>query len=334
MWLVVQGFRSGALGVLVVAVLGSVCLSRAMPANAGERGQTSTSVLAGVAARIDLAASHQAEPLDESTERRLTEAQVRWRTAAIIGGGAAGIVAYGMNNWWQDGFTGKFQTGNEGWFGQDTNDGGADKLGHMFANYVGTRLLARSLEWAGNSNERALNLAAWSTFGAFTAVEVADAYTDKWKFSKEDVIMNAAGVLLAVAMEKNPDLDRLVDFRLLYRPSDEPRSNYFDPFGDYSGQTYLMIVKASGVERFRRHAATRYLEFAVGYGTRGYGAPPDVPSDPSRNIYVGISINLSELLGQTAFAGSARRGGVQRAVDGFLEYVQIPGTVALTHRTL
>jgi hypothetical protein len=305
-----------------------------MPADAGGHPEAPISVLAAAAARTDAATLLPVEQPDNSAEPRLTDAQVRWRTWAIIGGGAAGIVAYGMNNWWQDGFTGKFQTGNEGWFGQNTNDGGADKLGHMYANYVGTRLLARSFVWAGNGSDEAIKLAALATFGAFTAVEVADAYTEKWKFSYEDVIMNAAGVGLAILMEKNPDLDRLVDFRLLYRPSDEPRSNYFDPFGDYSGQTYLLILKASGIERFRHHPVMRYVELAVGYGTRGYGAPPDVPSDPARNVYLGISINLSEVLAQTVFAGSTRRGRTQRAIDGFLEYVQIPGTVALTHKQL
>jgi hypothetical protein len=141
----------------------------------------------------------------------------------------------------------------------------------MYATYVGTRLLARSLEWAGNDEGSALTIAAWSTFAAFTAVEVADAFTTKWRFSKEDAIMNAVGVGLAVAMEKNPDLDRLIDFRLMYRPSDDPRSNYFDPFGDYSGQTYLPVFKARGVETFRHHSLLRYVELAVGYGTRGYG---------------------------------------------------------------
>jgi hypothetical protein len=265
-----------------------------------------------------------------------TDEQVRWRTWGIIGGGAVALAVYGMNNWWDEGFTGDFRSVNEGWFGQNTNDGGADKLGHMYANYAGTRLLARSLEWAGNDPDSALRIAAWSTFLAFTAIEVADAYTTKWRFSKEDAIMNAVGVGLGVVTEKNPGLDRLFDFRLMYRPSDEERTNYFDPFGDYSGQTYLLVAKASGVERFRDHPLLRYVELAVGYGTRGYGGPPDVPSDPSRNIYFGISLNLSELLGQTAFGGARgnARGPVQRGVDGFLEYVQIPGTVALTHKRL
>jgi hypothetical protein len=309
----------------VAATLGVVSTFGPLQASANEPAAPAIDPL-----RLTAPAGRDSDPAPPA----LTDAQVGWRTWGIIGGGAVGIAAYGLNNWWQDGFTGRFQTRHEGWFGQNTNDGGADKLGHMYANYVGARVLARALEWAGNGRDAAVRLAAISTFTAFTAVEVADAFTEKWKFSYEDVVMNAAGVGLAVAMERYPDLDRLVDFRLLYRPSDEPRGNHFDPFGDYSGQTYLLVMKASGVERFRHHPILRYFELAVGYGTRGYGLPPDVPSDPARNVYFGISLNLSELLGQTVFAGSTQRSGTQRAIDGFLEFVQIPGTAALTHQRL
>jgi hypothetical protein len=42
------------------------------------------------------------------------------------------------------------------------------------------------------------------------------------------------------------------------------------------------------------------------------------------------------LLGQTVFGGVTgnARGRAQRGIDGFLEYVQVPGTVALTHKRL
>jgi len=168
------------------------------------------------------------------------------------------------------------RTHHEGWFGQNTNDGGADKLGHMYANYVGTRLLARSLERAGNDKDKALALAGIATFGAFTAVEIADGYTTKWKFSYEAAI---------------------------------------------SGQTYVLVFKASGIDSLRHHTLLRYVEFAVGYGPRGYGPPPDVGGDPSRNICARISINLSELLSQTIFKGAGGRSKKQRIVDGFLEFV-------------
>jgi len=260
---------------------------------------------------------------------------LRRRNSAIIAAGALAVAAYGAANWWNKGFTSEFRTIDEGWFGEDTGDGGADKLGHAFGTYVGTRLAARAFEWVGNDPGGALKLAAWSTFGVFTGVEILDAFTPRWRFSKEDAIMNAAGVGLGVLMENNPRLDRLIDLRLQYLPSGNPGEDfYFDPFGDYSGQTYLVVAKASGIPALQQHKLLRYLEVAVGYGTRGFEVGPGFPGDRSRNLYFGVSLNLSQVLDQTIFRGKYRDSLTHRATKGFLEVVQIPGTAALAKRRL
>jgi hypothetical protein len=137
----------------------------------------------------------------------LTPEQKRFRTNAIIISGAASVAAYGATTWWNEGFSGGFKTVREGWFGQGTPDGGADKLGHMHANYVGTRLLTRAFEWAGLDSSDSLRLAAISTFSVFAGAEVLDAFTPRYRFSYEDVVMNALGVGVALLMEKNPRLD-------------------------------------------------------------------------------------------------------------------------------
>ena len=262
----------------------------------------------------------------------LSRSQVRSRMLAIYGPAALGLALYANKNWWNEGFTGKFRTIDEGWFGQNTADGGADKLGHAMANYAATRLLARGFEWAGNDERTSLKYSAWGVLGTFTLVEVLDGYTTRWRFSKEDAIMNAIGVGLAVLMEKQPALDRLIDLRLHYRKSSDP-STGFDPFGDYSGQTYLAVAKATGVPALREHPVWRYFEVAVGYGTRGYHVGPEFPGDRSRNIYYGISLNLSELLSRTAFRSSERKNTTQRFVDLALAFIQVPGTaVAAKHR--
>ncbi|WP_158590429.1 DUF2279 domain-containing protein [Noviherbaspirillum cavernae] len=173
---------------------------------------------------------------------QLDDRQLSRRNFAITAGSALAIGLYGRNQWWVQGFNGKFTRQTEGWFGQNTYSGGADKLGHVYANYAGTRLFARAFEWAGNSRERALALAAWTNLGIYTAIEVLDGYSRNWYFSKEDAIMNVIGTGAAILMEKNPTLDQVLDFRLLYRPS----NGSFDPVSDYSGQTYLLVLKASG----------------------------------------------------------------------------------------
>lgn len=261
--------------------------------------------------------------------RAVTQAAAPWRgrhTNAILLGTSAGLAAYGWRNWWQEGFHGRFATAKEGWFGHHTYSGGADKLGHLYMSYAGTRLLTGLLIWDGAAPQQALRTAAWYTLGAFAAIEVLDGFSRTWRFSREDMLMNAAGVGAGVLLESHPGLDRLIDLRLHYRPS----NGSFDPFGDYSGQTYLVVAKLAGWPgRTRPTGLLRYVELAAGYGSRGFGAGP--ASQGKRNVYVGVSLNLSELLGPP---GAGERQPARRLAHTAFEYVQIPGTIALSRHAL
>lgn len=252
------------------------------------------------------------------------------RTLAIIAASSLGVAVYGQRNWWNEGFTGRFRSVNEGWFGQNTYSGGADKLGHFYMNYASVRLFARAFEWAGNDPDRSRQLAAWLTFGMFTAVEVLDGFSKQWRFSREDVVMNTAGIGAALLLERHPELDRVLDLRFLYRPSHEDGEG-FDPIGDYSGQTYLAVFKAGGIPALRRHPVLRYVELSVGYGTRHYGSGTGYGT---RNVVAGVSLNLSEVLNATVFAGARRGGRAQRLTDTALEFVQVPGTGAFAKHRL
>ncbi len=261
----------------------------------------------------------------------VSEEERRARTLGLIGGSAAAVFAYGRRNWWQDGFDGRFKTVDEGWFDQDTYAGGADKLGHAYFTYLGARLLKPAFVWAGHSPEAATGLGVGTALGMLTAVEVIDAYSRRWRFSREDALMNAAGAGLAWLFESRPELDRILDLRLLYRPSSGRWRGGFDPVGDYSGQTYLLVAKATGLRGLEAHPLLRYLELTAGYGSRGYDPPA---AEKSRHVYVGISLNLTELLRRTAWRGDARPGRAQRATETLLEYVQVPGTAALADHRL
>lgn len=256
-----------------------------------------------------------------------TSSSLGLKNTAIILGGSLLVGYYGMNQWWEDGFAGRFRTRKEGWFAPETDSGGADKLGHSYFSYATARLMARAFEAAGNTPERARRLGVWSALGVMMGVEIVDGYSKKYRFSGEDAAMNLAGAGLAYALETYPALDRLLDYRLLYKPS--PGSS-FEPGGDYSGQTYLLVLKANGLEAWREHPVMRYVEFAVGYGTRGYGESP--PADAHRVGYVGLSLNLSELLARTVFRGHAPQGRLQQASEVFLELVQVPGMIVTKGR--
>jgi len=261
-----------------------------------------------------------------------TDRGLRWKNAAVIGGIAATVGIYGATNWWEDGFSGSFHTVNEGWFGQDTNEGGADKAGHAYSTYVITRLLTRTFEAIGNDPGRALRLGTWTSLGVMTGVEVIDGFSKKYAFSLEDVVMNTAGAAFAVLSEVYPSVDALLDFRLLYqRPDNAQQAGSTQPLSDYSGQTFLLVLKVDGIPRVHEVPVVRYLEFEVGYNARGY--EPNDSTPPERRICFGVGINLSRLLSDTVFRGDLKGGKIQRGTDTVLEYLEIPWTAARTYRT-
>lgn len=265
-------------------------------------------------------AASEAEPEPEPVVQAQPPLDLRLRNAAIIGTVGALWAGYGFAKWWNDGFGGGFKTVNEGWFGTDTPYGGADKLGHMFANYASVRLLTPLFETAGNSREASIRLAGWTTIGIFTAIEVLDGYSRQYDFSAQDALMNVAGTALGVFLESRPELDARFDFRFGYRRSS---GSGFDPAGDYSGQRYLFVAKADGFEATRHTPVLRYLELAVGYQARGF----DTGGERRRDLYVGVSLNLSRILADAAYGGRMHSTRVQRGAERLFELVQFPTAV-------
>jgi len=267
---------------------------------------------------------------DTASEIRRVPAphSVTLRTGALIGGVIAVTGTYGYQAWWHDAGS-DFRLYNEGWFGKDTYAGGVDKLGHMYVGYVGTRLLTRGLEWAGNDHTKALRLAALTVGGIQLGIEVMDGFDPGSGFGIGDAVANFVGLGLGVVLEDNPALDAMFDIRVRYWPSQEARRrDQVDPFGDYSGQTYLLITKASAFPGLARHTLTRYLELAIGYSAVGF-EPPEPAPVRRRTFYYGISINLSQLLDDTVFA-KGHHPLARRVSHDFFEYIQVPGTVYLS----
>ncbi len=330
------GVRKVGLMILRIAraLAGAFWLAPAFGAVLPENFAVAESILLGQSRADGVAATSAGHPLVDQTEGAGADAeQLLFRTRAIITGGILGVAAYGQRKWWRDGFTGDFRTSSERWFGSDTDSGGADKLGHVFTTYAGTRLLTWSFRALGHEPDYALRLGVVTTLATVTGIEVLDGFSKRYRFSKEDAIMNVAGAGFAYLVEKRPELDELVDFRLLYRRSRTGgQHNEWDPFGDYSGQTYLLAFKGSGMPVLRDNQWLRYAEFAVGYNARGFETVDGLPGERSRRVYAGLSLNLSQLLNDTVFRDS-RGSRAQRFTSGFLEFVQVPGTAALAdHR--
>lgn len=256
------------------------------------------------------------------------------RRAKLFLGASAGLVfLYGATQWWDDGLRGSFRSDSEGWFGQHTDEGGVDKLGHLYFAYAGTRAATRMLEWLGDDPAHALALSAAAVAGTLTAVEIIDGFSEKYRFSHEDMLMNLGGAALAWFIERHPDIDEKFDLRFYYWPSDYARDHSkTDPFGDYSGQKYFLVAKGSGFDATRNHPLFRYLELVVGYGARNYES--DAGHRPARSMYYCISLNLTEVLHEAAFRNRPPRSNAEQWTGMTLELWQPPGSVVFVRDDL
>lgn len=224
-----------------------------------------------------------------------------------------------------------FRVSGDGWFGATTYAGGADKLGHFWANYVITRASTRLLRGGGWSRLQASAIAGGMAVVFFTFVEVKDGYY--YQFSIGDAVGNTAGVALSFLLENLPAVDDLLDFRLEYRPSSEYVHHLFNGGDvnfaeDYSGQSYMLALHLDAVPRLTDSRWTgwaRYVDVVAGFETRNYKpSPSDPDARRSQSLFVGASINLQHVL-ERAFGEPPRRTG-HRVGHAFFEVYSPPYT--------
>ncbi|MDH5734480.1 MAG: YfiM family protein [Gammaproteobacteria bacterium] len=215
------------------------------------------------------------------------------------------VTVWGVLQW--DYFSRSPHSQSEGWFGNDTDDGGADKLGHLYTSYVTSHGFSSLFSyWCFNKHDAAF-YGALSSFSVWGYMELGDSFSD-YGFSKEDLWMNALGSVLGYYLYENENLASKIDMRWEYGL--HPTGTDFTT--DYENSKYLIALKLSGFEK-TSGGFSKYLELQLGYYARGF-YDPAVTNE--RNLYFGIGINLSELF---------RRGGYKKTAAAF-NYLQVPAT--------
>ena len=134
------------------------------------------------------------------------------------------------------------------------------------------------------------------------------------------MVASSVGIAFSFLRNTVPGLHEKVDFRLQYLPTGH---GDLLGLGDYSGKKFLLAWKLAGFETFK-DTPLRYVEIHTGYYTRGYtdyeramGAPQ------TRSPYVGVGVNLSELLFSEPPVRDTQSASVARAL---LKYIQVPYT--------
>ncbi len=254
---------------------------------------------------------------------------VGWELAAV--GGA--LTAIGVLDW--DWGGSKFEFIEEGWFGSNTRHGGMDKIGHAFSTFVIADILTDRIRANASEPGGAPITGALLGFGIMGAGEAIDGFTGKHRFSREDIVANAAGAVFSIVRNSVPGLSEKLDFRLLYTPASDERpgikSSEFHFLPPYERQRYLLALKGSGFDALKT-TPLRYVELQGGFEARGFednerrlGYPKE------RTLYAGIGLNLNEVLfGAGSFPNFAKyRDTVPGwAVRKTFEYLQVPYTAA------
>ena len=214
------------------------------------------------------------------------------------------VTAWGLAKW--DYFSRSPHSKSEGWFGNDTDDGGADKLGHIYTSYVASHGLSALYEgWCFSKHDAGL-YGALSSFAVLGFMELGDSFSD-YGFSREDFWMNALGSAAGYYLYENTDLARKIDIRWEYGL--HPTGSDFTT--DYENSKYLLAVKFNGFEA-TRSSFLKYLELHLGYYARGFYDPA---INKERNLYIGLGINLTDWF---------RSKGYRKTAVLF-NYMQLPG---------
>ena len=208
---------------------------------------------------------------------------------------------YGMETWdW--GEQKNPQLADEGFFGKNTDSGGADKVGHAYSHYLSFRVFHAYYDWSenGKSTKWFYSISTATFLGVF--IEVGDAFTGKYGFSYEDVVADMAGIGLGILLEYSPTMDSLIGFSWQYWPTE----GYTDRWGanplhmtsDYSGAKFILNFRLAGLQNLGLKLPNflRYIQFDFGYFTRNYVRWDKTDDDPYRSLYFGISLNFMEVV--------------------------------------
>jgi hypothetical protein len=216
-------------------------------------------------------------------------------TLGVTGKFLAGSAVGGYFLWWQRRKIVPFDTWSEGWFGENTYAGGADKTSHFVLGYIGGRYLQHAYEKTGHSSDGARLLSVAGMAAAALLVEVVDGFTG-YRFCWEDATITTAGAVTGALIDR-AGLGDTLGFRTGRVPTHVPKDPNVVTEGSvsYHFELYSLDVHLSGLLPRLGVAAGpgRFFLFSLTYNTRGYGFVRD--EFRQRNIGLDVGLDLPEI---------------------------------------
>jgi hypothetical protein len=127
-----------------------------------------------------------------------------------------------------------------------------DKVGHATTAYNFSAIQYDMMRWSGVNNKNAAWIGGVTALGLQTMIEIFDGYSDKWGFSKGDMLANILGSTLFVSQQLAWGEQRIrMKFSFhktiysKYNPAELGANKWQNWLKDYNGQTYWLSVNPS-----------------------------------------------------------------------------------------
>jgi hypothetical protein len=277
-------------------------------------------------------ASAHADPLPDPNDDEHPIASV-----AIMGGLYLGFSSWAYAAWYaKHKPLGYFKWGGDGWLGDRTYAGGADKFGHAWATMslarAGTLLLS---DYGGYDRRASSLISAALAESLFFFVEVKDGFF--YEFSYSDLTGDTAGAVAAVLLDNFPKLDEMFDYRVQYFPSPEYLDNASHGNGysrlniaeDYSGETYLLAYHLGSIHALDAYAPwPKFVDLCLGFETRGYKPSPPAgypTNEHHQDMFIGVSFNAQGFF-DWLFTDKAPHRTTRKITHGLFEIFNLPYT--------
>ncbi len=229
----------------------------------------------------------------------------------------------GYLTWWKDDWSGHFNVADEGWFGEETYAGGADKASHITFSYMFALAFQSAYRSLGKTPAEARALAFGLTVLSGLLIEVGDGFS-RYGFSWEDATANAIGAGIATFV----DAYRLKDtfgLRFGWVPNSipPPCCRYPGSGTDYSGELFAADLKLAG---FLPRVGVppglfRFLLVGMTYSSKGYRHSP--PEYRQRQLGFEVGLALTPILRAVGVPDTRWWG---KALLVFFEYFRVPYT--------
>jgi hypothetical protein len=181
------------------------------------------------------------------------------------------VITIGLNYLWYK----KFPHSRFHYFNDNDEWLNMDKVGHATTAYNIAAIQSDVLYWGGVKRAGAALIGTATALGFMTMIEIMDGHSEKWGFSKGDMLANLAGCLLYEGQQLMWGQQR-VGLKYSYHGTIFPR---YQPaelgsnlpqrmLKDYNGQTYWLSFNIGSFLPAGSHFPS-WLNLSAGYGAEG-----------------------------------------------------------------